>query len=196
MQRGAPRYGEDSIGVFGYGSLLTDPGKDIGDHEIARITQLSPWRIEYARCSRGRSGAPTLVIHDKGQPVAGAILVLDLRSDPKGEKLLLVREWVRKRECEPPLERIKVMALAGLSNVVYVDLSSNIPDDKLNADYLAGLAIKSVVPEPERNGIRYLADNIARNIDTPLTDAYRAAILRLTGAKDLAEAEQKAKTRG
>ena len=40
-----------------------------------------------------------------------------------------------------------------------------------------------------RNAIRYLAQNIEQGIVTPLTYAYRDAILRRTGAADLTEAE-------
>ena len=40
-----------------------------------------------------------------------------------------------------------------------------------------------------RNGIRYLAQNIEHGIVTPLTYAYRDAILRRTGAAGLTEAE-------
>ena len=43
---------------------------------------------------------------------------------------------------------------------------------------------------PARNAIRYLAQNIEQGIVTPLTFAYRDAILRRTGAADLSEAER------
>ena len=39
-----------------------------------------------------------------------------------------------------------------------------------------------------RNAIRYLAQNIEQGIVTPLTYAYRDAILRRTGTTDLTEA--------
>jgi len=43
-----------------------------------------------------------------------------------------------------------------------------------------------------RNTLRYLAQNIAQGIVTPLTYACRNAILRRTGAVDLMEAEAEA----
>ena len=52
-------------------------------------------------------------------------------------------------------------------------------------------AIDSVSLKPERNGIAYLARNIELGIVTPLTYAYRDAILRLTSSGDLDEAEKK-----
>ena len=35
-----------AIGIFGYGSLLSEPGDDIGTHVIERIPHMSPWKIE------------------------------------------------------------------------------------------------------------------------------------------------------
>lgn len=40
----------------------------------------------------------------------------------------------------------------------------------------------------DADGIQYLAQMIAHGIQTPLTEPYRQAILRLTGAADLAAA--------
>ena len=178
----------ESVGIFGYGSLLAEPGPDIGRHIIDRISQRSPWPIEYARSSCGRGGAPTLVLHSSGGFVTGEILVLDIKDDQLND----AREWLRAREGWPPPSRIKVTALGGLRSVLCADLAANIPVPKLTADHLADLAIKSVAlaEDVERNGIRYLADNIERQIVTPLTDAYIDAVLRKTGARDLREAEK------
>lgn len=177
-----------SVGIFGYGSLLTEPGPDIGPHIVERVAQLSPWPIEYARSSRGRGGAPTLVLHPSGGFVTGEILVLDVKID----QLDAVRAWLQVRERTPAPSSIKVTALGGFRTVLYADLAANIPDAKRTADYLADLAICSVahVDEVSRNGIRYLADNVKRQIVTPLTDPYIDAVLRKTGARDLRQAEQ------
>ncbi len=59
----------DNIGIFGYGSLLTDPGPDLGPHIVDRITQESPWPVEYARRSESRGGSATLVRHPKGAKI-------------------------------------------------------------------------------------------------------------------------------
>ena len=60
-----------------------------------------------------------------------------------------------------------------------------------NQSRIAGrVAIESVRRSPARNAIRYLARNIERGVITPLTFAYRDAILRRTGAADLGEAER------
>jgi hypothetical protein len=185
-----------SVGIFGYGSLLSDPGDDIGPHIVERVPHLSPWKIEYARRSDGRGRGPTLVIHKAGGAVNGQILVLDVGAS----RLAEVREWLWQRENKPKRRCIKEMHLAGIEHVLYCDIESNICDSNLNADALARFAIDSVSLKPERSGIAYLARNIELGIVTPLTYAYRDAILRLTSSGDLDEAEKKVlshgKTRG
>jgi len=84
------------------------------------------------------------------------------------------------------------MTLGGLDNVIFADLVANISDAERSAEHLARLAVDSM-SAGDRNGIRYLADNIEAGIVTPLTAAYRDAILQRTGAADLTEAESKAK---
>jgi hypothetical protein len=176
-----------SVGIFGYGSLLCDPGDDIGPHIVERIPNLSPWKTEYARRSEGRGRGPTLVIHKAGGVVNGQILVLDVGPS----RLAEVREWLWERENKPNRRWIKEMHLGGVEHVLYCDIESNICDSDLNADSLARFAIDSVSLKPERNGIAYLARNIELGIVTPLTYAYRDAILRLTSSDDLDEAEKK-----
>jgi len=59
-----------------------------------------------------------------------------------------------------------------------------------NQSRIAGrVAIESVRRSPAQDAIGYLAQNIQQGIVTPLTFAYRDAILRRTGAADLGEAE-------
>lgn len=140
--------------------------------------------MEYARRSESRGGAPTLVIHPKGSKVNGAILVLDLKRSEEAR----VREWLRVREGRTSRENIKSMELNGLKVVLYVDLPATIPEDELTPEYLADCALASVPRLLDRNGISYLADNLAKGIRTPLTDAYSSAILRKTGSADLREA--------
>ena len=184
-----------SVGIFGYGSLLSKPGDDIGPRIVERIPHLSPWKIEYARRSDGRGRGPTLVIHKAGGTVNGQILVLDVEAS----RLPEVRIWLWERENKPKRSSIKEMRLAGIQHVLYCDIDANISDSALTADSLARFAIDSVSHKPDRNGIAYLARNIELNIVTPLTYDYRDAILRLTSSDNLDEAEKKvlsdAKTR-
>ena len=69
-------------------------------------------------------------------------------------------------------------------------ISDDIPVAE-KAETLARSAIASLTPDTAaagHDGIRYLAEAIAQGIVTPLTESYRQAVLRLTGAADLAAA--------
>ena len=182
----AQPYGKDSLAIFAYGSLLSDPGEKIAAHVIARIPHRSPWPIEYARRAKLRGDGPTLVIHRAGGSVQGQLLVLDIQVSALDQ----LREWLWEREGKPAPERIRGMECGGFGCVLYCDLESTLRDEELNPKSLAAFAIESVRRSPERNAIKYLAQNIGQGIITPLTYAYRDAILRATGAVDLRQAEE------
>ena len=175
-----------ALGILAYGSLLNDQGDSIRSHVTARLPTETEWPVEYARTSRGRAGAPTLVRHHAGARVQGAILMLDVWDWDKER----VRELLWEREGKPDRSAIKSKKISERLTLLYADLDANIPDDRLNAEHLADLAISSVPLACERNGIRYLADNIEAGIFTPLTLPYCGAILKKTGAPNLAQAEQ------
>jgi hypothetical protein len=179
-------YAQENLAIFAYGSLLSDPGEKIAAHIIARITQPSPWPIEYARRAKLRGDGPTLVMHRSGGIVQGNLLVLDVLVDRVDE----VEVWLWEREGKPPLGGIKRMELGSLRHVFYCDLEATLGAEDINADALARFAIESVGKQPARNAIKYLANNIAQGVITPLTYAYRDAILRLTGGQTLGQAEQ------
>jgi len=82
------------------------------------------------------------------------------------------------------------MAFADFERVLYCDLEATLGDEEINAESLAEFAIDSVQRSPARNAVQYLAQNITQGVVTPLTYAYRDAILRRTGARDLAQAEE------
>lgn len=183
-------WGQDNLGIFAYGSLLYEPGEEIARHIVARIPKGTPWPVEYARSSKSRGGGPTLVIHAMGAPVNGVVLVLDLKS----ADIEIARRLLRQREGTSN-ENIATTNVKELDTVLFAKLPSNIGDSELNPEHLAKLAIDSVSTDPDRNGIRYLADNIENEIVTPLTDAYRLAILAKMNAESLPEAERIAKFR-
>ena len=112
--------------------------------------------------------------------------MLDIQKSALGELM----EWLWEREGEPPRDRLKQVECGGFGCVLYCDLESNLSDEEINAESLAQFAIESVRKIPMRNAIGYLAQNIEQGIITPLTYAYRDAILRRTGAVDLTEAEK------
>jgi hypothetical protein len=179
-------YGRYNLAIFAYGSLLSDPGEKLAPHIVARITQPSPWPIEYARRAKLRGNGPTLVIHRSGGIVQGQLLVLDVSLDRINE----AEEWLWAREGKPPRDGIRRMEWDGYGQVLYCDLESTLAEADLNPQSLARFAIESVRQQPERNAIKYLADNIEQGVITPLTYAYRDAILSITGAANLRQAEQ------
>jgi hypothetical protein len=180
-----PNIGKDNLVIFGYGSLLADPGELISPHIIARVPYPSPWPIEYARRAKSHGDGPTLVLYETGGIVRGQLLVLDLHED----RLAELTEWLWQREGRPPRELLRPMECDEFNLVLYCDLEVTLKDEDVNAESLAQFAIDSVAKNPERNGIRYLADNIEQGIVTPLSYAYRDEILRRTGTTSLSAAE-------
>ena len=74
----ACRHPKLKLGVLAYGSLVMDPGPEIAPRIKFRLKTVTPFPVEYGRYSgKTRGGAPTVVKHDKGAPVAAEILVLD-----------------------------------------------------------------------------------------------------------------------
>jgi len=202
------------LGILAYGSLLKDPGKELGRSIIKRIRGETPFEVEYARKSKGRAGAPTLVPvpNGKGSKVSASILILKpLITEEEARGMLYRREIncvgqksvtyndkkQRDKENAVVIERLE--NFGGVSVVMYTSLKANINrvlQDNLSAEdkakELASLAIESVTKETfcsQRDGIQYLADAIRCGIQTPLTNLYKQEILRHVGnALDLEEA--------
>ena len=215
--RGGGTYYElpDNCGILAYGSLLTDPGDEISwatERSIENV--ITPFAVEYARSSQRRAGAPTLVPvpDESGARVQAQILVIrpDM-SDHIVANILYRREVNRvgvqkvvydqqkQSQKRDPVLVETARDLAGVPYVFYTRLKPNLDfvlrDDlatEEKAERLAHLAMDSVTPETFNegcDGIRYLSDAIAHGIQTPLTDLYKCAVLRLAdNAPDLEEA--------
>ena len=195
------------IGILAYGSLITHPGQEIEsvlDHVIPDV--MTPFPVEYARRSRSRAGAPTLVPIPIGcgTPVNAVVLVLKKYTRKKKAQNFLYRRELHK-EGDPKVfyddqvQRQKRDALVietmknqfGLSVIYYTALKPNfteILDTKLTqeqkAELLARAAIDSLTQETyakEMDGIQYLADNIEAGVVTVLTEVYAQAILSKVG---------------
>ena len=190
------------IAILAFGSLIEDPGEELRARIQGRVEGIqTPFKIEFARKSRTRGGAPTLIpVDDGGSPVNGVLLELDPSIGLAEAKDLLWRRETRKefsgkryvRPTDPGPNHVLVECKEGFRGFVaalYTKIDANI--NPLTADHLAELAICSARSEAGANskdGISYLASAMRQGITTPLTSAYEATILRETGAASLDEA--------
>jgi hypothetical protein len=184
-----------------FGSLIGDPGPEIEAIEIKaerRRNVRTPFPVEFARASQKRAGAPTLVPHQAGCPVAAEIIVLEAT-----EKLAKDALWRRETDnlgsSNGYIERAtagentllieRFENLDGLSVVFAAFFRATIANP--TAARLAELAVASAKDRalrPRRDGISYLLAAKRAGIVTPLSPAYEAEILRLTGASRLEDA--------
>jgi len=190
------------IAILAFGSLRHDPGK-IGEHIAFRIKTETPFPVEYGRLSSSRGGGPTLVPHEKGGIVEAELLVLPDDMPLNRARDLLWRRECGREDCDQSYSVGKgpdavlvceYHECPWVEAVLYTDFN---PPGKVtfSADDLARAAIESVAKAQEnKNGISYLAFAIEAGIRTPLTEAYRDAILRVTGVDSLADALIVAKT--
>ena len=190
------------IAIVAFGSLIEDPGEEIGPLISDRIKGVrTPFSIEFARSSQKRCGAPTLIpVDGGGSPVNAELLVLDAVVGLKDAKSLVWRRETRKessgkqysRPANPGPNHVLVDSIQdfrGFDVALYTKIAANIAE--LNADHLADLAISSARGKAGgdgKDGISYLASVIRKEITTPLLPGYKAAILRKTRAADLDEA--------
>jgi cation transport regulator ChaC len=190
-----------ALGILAFGSLIDRPGWEIEQAITARKAGiLTPFGIEFARTSRTRAGAPTLVPVDSGGgKVLALILVVDL-----SEREALDRLWRRETNRigesghyvhprNPGLDTLiidRYENLASVSVVLAARLPANITP--LNADVLATLAIKSAHElDDDRDGISYLLDAKRNGIVTPLSGPYEREILRRMKTRSLEDALKK-----
>jgi hypothetical protein len=199
-----PKYG-----IFGFGSLISDPGEELAKATIRRQELETPFAIEYGRSSSTRGGAPTLVpVNTGGAKVKATVFVLDPSiSEQEAENILYRRELHQvgsgrtyNPSAKPTKNGIIVAAssnLIGLQKIFYTDFPETGKLTNPTPAQLAKLAVDSVrdpnVPEGN-DGISYLMNAEKAGIVTPLTASYEKEVLKLTGAASLEKAL--AKTRG
>jgi hypothetical protein len=187
------------LGILAYGSLKDDPGPELGACIAVRIGGVeSPFEVEFARRSRKRSGAPTLIpVESGGASVDSTILVLsDGVTEDDAASLLYQREsrstdtYVPKEKPRPDDVIVKrLQDFHGVEVVLYASLGSNISD--FSPEALAHLAIGSARGEAgarQNDGISYLMARIDEGVRTPLMPAYTQEILLRTGTGSLQEA--------
>jgi hypothetical protein len=87
----------NEVGILASGSLLSDPGDELNRVIERRIDDvLTPFEVEYARSSRTRASAPTLVPVKGGMggQVRAQVLVLKPDANVATAKTLLYRREV------------------------------------------------------------------------------------------------------
>lgn len=193
------RHPKRSIGILAFGSLINDPGPELQPKIVMRLKTITPFPVEYGRYSgTTRGGAPTLVPHQAGGPVEAEILVLDDSANSADVEDMLWRRETRKIDSR---ERYVEGASANsvlikhfkdspcVCDVLYTDFHAAGKVERLSVDQLAAKAIQSVKSARDgMDGISYLIGNLAAGIETPLTPAYKAEILRQTNTESLEEA--------
>jgi hypothetical protein len=205
------------IGILAYGSLLTAPGDHLSPLIERCAEAVTPFPVEYARQSKGRGYAPTLIPYNDGSPVNGKVLILKEEVDKQTalDALYSREKFGPKGDVVPyvvpspvgindiVLENSPEFAEQfGLECVLYTKLGPNreVQGDPLTAENLAKWAINSITREKKpakegEDGITYLRDAKAKGIVTPLTEAYEAEILRQTGTATLDEALENVKSK-
>jgi cation transport regulator ChaC len=190
-----------SVGIFAFGSLIAKPDWEIEEAIIGRKTGvLTPFRVEFARSSVKRGGAPTLVpVSEGGSPVLGQILILNV-SEQEAKDRLWRREINKvghgghyQHSDNPGPSTLTIDRHDNFEGVPIV-FSARFPPTitPLTAEHLAQLAIESARRGLSgRDGISYLIDAIANAIVTPLSQPYEREILRRTETRNLADALRK-----
>jgi hypothetical protein len=189
------------IGIFGFGSLIADPGEELAAATIARVQAETPFAIEYGHSStHTRAGAPTLVpVKAGGAKAMATIFVLkDSLSDQEAANILYRRETRQigsgkayKRPTNPGPNNVLVEScpnVMGVEKVLYTDFADSGKLVNPTAKQLAELAIGSArspdVPDG-MDGISYLMNAKKAGIITPLTADYEKEILKQTGTTSL-----------
>lgn len=196
--------GRSSVGILAYGSLIADPGVEIGPLIVRRIETLTPFPVEFARFSMTRGGAPTAVPHSSGKQVKAEVLVL-VRNVSFAEACNLL--WRREtrdegsaktyhKSAQPNAVIVRdLLGVCGLDHVLFTDFN---PEGKIahpDPASLADAAITSVGrAAPGKDGISYLIGLLEAGIETALTSRYVAEILLRTDASDLESALRRLRT--
>jgi hypothetical protein len=81
----------DKVGILAYGSLIGEPGPEIEPSIVRRIACVTPFKVEFARASKTRTGGPSLVPYEAGAQVDDRSAGVTLDEAPDGWALHLLR---------------------------------------------------------------------------------------------------------
>ena len=192
----------NNIGILAYGSLIEDPGIELKPLISDRKEGIeTPFNIEFARSSRSRDGAPTVIpVEGFGAPVKAIIFALNSDIELFYAKDLLWRRETRNESSDkhytnpnnPKPNQVVVGVIKnshGFKNILFTKIGANIKSPTPRK--LAKLAIDSAKSNAGRNGkdgISYLMSLKRQNISTPLMEKYEKEILKITNTSSLKEA--------
>lgn len=195
----------NKVGILAYGSLIDDPGPEIKGEidDVLKDGVLTPFCVEFARKSRTRKCAPTLIpVDDCGARVPAQILIL---KEEISEREAKNRLWRRETgnvgktnlSYNPPADPKpndvivrRIENFNGIGVVIYTKIGRNI--ETLTAQELARLALKSARELADgRDGISYLIAAKRNGIKTPLSEPYENEIKRQMGVANLKDALKK-----
>src|SRR5262249_875250 len=185
-----------TVGILAFGSLIDHPGWEIEEVIVERKTGVvTPFRVEFARASQRRAGAPTLVpVTTGGSPVRAHLLIVKV-TEQEAKDRLWRREVNRVGQgghyVERPNPGPNILMIDRHENLAgnFVVLAARFPPTiaALTAATLANLAIESARNLGDgRDGINYLIEAKRNGVVTPLSRPYEQEILRRTDASDLA----------
>lgn len=188
------------IGIMAYGSLIDDPGNELGPLIVKKIACTTPFEVEYGRLSKTRGGAPTLIpVKSGGASVNAFLLILEAKVSLPDAKSMLWRRETRiigrsyVHPDKPGRNNVVVESVAGFQDcqiVLYTAIGSNIPGET-TAMGLAKYAIDSILTNAgshKMDGLRYLMSAIDNGIYTPFTTEFLEKILHRTETAGLLEA--------
>lgn len=193
------------IGILAYGSLIDNPGEELEPLIITRIESRTPFNVEFARLSKSRSNAPTLVpVTAGGKRVKAVILVLKEETPCNIAESALWRRECHKmgttenyvRPANPTQNSVLVEAIENLEGVETV-LYTSIPQNMgifVRPDTLAYFGIRSILStagENEKDGLRYLLSAKQNGITTEHSEGYEKMVLENTGTSSLEDAIKK-----
>lgn len=171
---------------------------------VERRNAMTPFNVEFARISKTRGLAPTLVpVEDGGASVSCVVLVLDEAVSAREAESLLWRRETRATDVNQGypgrqagrrnaviVDRLE--PFAGLDVVLYTRIAANATH--MTPHELAEHALASVRARPDKrvgDGVDYLIGVKAQGVITPKQPAYERAILAMTGTECLDDALRK-----
>jgi hypothetical protein len=174
---------QPQIAIVAYGSLIYEPGEALA--ELVQETEpcRTPFPVEYGRHSRKWGGGPVLTVDPRGEPVDGLRMVLK-----PGLPLGRVIDVLALREGISSAEGIIQIDQPGPLAHLTCALPRNLATADMDPAALARRAASSV-RNGDLNGVAYLREAVQAGVRTARTDAYVAALLAISAAADLLEAE-------